>query len=422
MAFESLLKLGAMLALGAFVWFGLPSARSRRCRRQAHTSDGFAPLMVLGALAMFTLPHQFHVGVVECRDDRDLRTARWLFPLYMLLIALPILPLARAGDALLAPLGVPSDLYVLALPLSQGTTALALLAFLGGLQRRHRHGDGQHAGAEPDDRQSLADAVLLRGAGRSARRRRPARRRADAAARRHSRVVLLAWAYSRADRRQRCAGRYRGGVLFRTGDAGAGAGLRGLAAADAAARGRCWVCSRRSRVGLGACWCRCWRTHSGAPAGCSEVRSGSAWLAPDSLFGPARLEPARPRGRRSACSAGTADHAAAARHRSRRPRRAGAWLDRARACATLAPPFPAGDARRAAAGRRRLARPRCRPASSRASNANWRRCSARHRRACCWMPRGASRAATSTPSPPSSAKRRRPCASTSACWKRRWRT
>jgi Na+/proline symporter len=89
--------------------------------------------VLLGALAMLTLPHQFHVGVVECRDEAQLRTARWLFPLYMLLIALPILPLARAGDALLAPQGVPSDLYVLALPLLAGPPRLALVPFLGGL-------------------------------------------------------------------------------------------------------------------------------------------------------------------------------------------------------------------------------------------------------------------------------------------------
>jgi PAS domain S-box-containing protein len=82
---------------------------------------------------MFTLPHQFHVGAVECRDERHVLRARWLFPLYLLLIALPVLPLARAGDALLAGRGVPSDLYVLALPLSQGNDLLALLAFLGGL-------------------------------------------------------------------------------------------------------------------------------------------------------------------------------------------------------------------------------------------------------------------------------------------------
>lgn len=133
MAVESLLKLGAMLALGAFVWFGLALPDAPPPPRPADGASGFPALVLLGALAMFTLPHQFHVGVVECRDEAQLRTARWLFPLYMLLIALPILPLAQAGDALLAPLGVPSDLYVLALPLSEGQEGLALLAFLGGL-------------------------------------------------------------------------------------------------------------------------------------------------------------------------------------------------------------------------------------------------------------------------------------------------
>ncbi|PZO07176.1 MAG: hybrid sensor histidine kinase/response regulator [Lysobacteraceae bacterium] len=133
MAVESLLKLGAMLALGAFVWLGLDLPDVPRVPPPPDGASGFPALVLLGALAMFTLPHQFHVGIVECRDESHLRTARWLFPLYMLLIALPILPLARAGDALLAPMGVPSDLYVLALPLAQGHEALALLAFLGGL-------------------------------------------------------------------------------------------------------------------------------------------------------------------------------------------------------------------------------------------------------------------------------------------------
>ncbi|GMV29940.1 MAG: hypothetical protein AMXMBFR59_20650 [Rhodanobacteraceae bacterium] len=132
-AFESLFKLAAMLALGAFVLFGieLPDTPSASPPRAA--ADGFLPLVLLGALAMFTLPHQFHVGVVECRDETHVRTARWLFPLYLLLIALPLLPLAHAGDALLADSGLSPDLYVLALPLSQGHEGLALFAFLGGL-------------------------------------------------------------------------------------------------------------------------------------------------------------------------------------------------------------------------------------------------------------------------------------------------
>ncbi|WP_266159015.1 PAS-domain containing protein [Dyella silvatica] len=132
MAFESVFKLIAMLALGSLLFTPLPPSVVPG-PPPAHDSSGFPALILLGAMAMFTLPHQFHAGVVECRDSAHLRTARWLFPLYMLLVALPILPLARMGDAWLGPSGVPSDLYVLALPLARDQHGLALLAFLGGL-------------------------------------------------------------------------------------------------------------------------------------------------------------------------------------------------------------------------------------------------------------------------------------------------
>ncbi|MBP7157311.1 MAG: PAS-domain containing protein [Thermomonas sp.] len=132
MAFESLFKLLAMLVLGAFVWFGLDTLPAVPHAQAAAPAGGFVPLVILGALAMFLMPHQFHVGVVECRDDRDVRTARWQFPLYLLLIALPALPLARAGASLFGE-RVPSDMYALALPLAQGNQGVALLVFLGGL-------------------------------------------------------------------------------------------------------------------------------------------------------------------------------------------------------------------------------------------------------------------------------------------------
>lgn len=131
MAFESLFKLTAMLALSSLL-ISAPEAWTAAAS-DAEGTRGFPSFILLGAFAMFTLPHQFHAGVVECRDPKHLATARWLFPLYMLLIAAPILPLARLGDARLAAAGVPSDLYVLALPLAQGKAGLALLAFLGGL-------------------------------------------------------------------------------------------------------------------------------------------------------------------------------------------------------------------------------------------------------------------------------------------------
>ncbi|WP_440976957.1 PAS-domain containing protein [Pseudoxanthomonas winnipegensis] len=133
MAFESLFKLAAMLALGAFVWLGLDVDWARAASAApVPAADGFVPLVLLGALAMFILPHQFHVAVVECRDERDVATARWLFPLYLLLIALPALPLARAGSLLLGG-HVPSDMYALALPFAAGHAGLGLFAFLGGL-------------------------------------------------------------------------------------------------------------------------------------------------------------------------------------------------------------------------------------------------------------------------------------------------
>src|SRR5690606_16469980 len=64
--------------------------------------------------------------------ERHVLTARWQFPLYLVLIALPTLPLARAGTVLLGD-SVPADMYALALPAALGHEGLALFAFLGGL-------------------------------------------------------------------------------------------------------------------------------------------------------------------------------------------------------------------------------------------------------------------------------------------------
>ncbi len=141
MAFEAVFKLLAILAVGGFVVFALyGSPQALAAAWQAHGAaappaqpTAYFTLAALGALAMVTLPHQFHVGVVECRDGDHLRTARWLFPLFLLLISLPVWPLARAGMLELGSLGLPSDLYVLGLPLLHQQNALTLLAFLGGL-------------------------------------------------------------------------------------------------------------------------------------------------------------------------------------------------------------------------------------------------------------------------------------------------
>ena len=138
-AFESLFKLAALLVIGAFVVFGLnegplelAAKASARLPAADGGRDGFLTLIMLGAVAMFTLPHQFHVAVIECGDPVHVRGARWRFTLFLGLIALPTLPLAWAGAMVLGDT-LPSDLYVLGLPLAAGQPAIALLAFLGGL-------------------------------------------------------------------------------------------------------------------------------------------------------------------------------------------------------------------------------------------------------------------------------------------------
>lgn len=285
MAVESLLKLGAMLALGAFVVFGLDLPDVPAVPPPPDGASGFPAMVLLGALAMFTLPHQFHVGVVECRGERELRTARWLFPLYMLAIALPILPLARAGDALLAPMGVPSDLYVLALPLAQGHEGLALLAFLGGLS----------AATGMVILATLALSVMignhwlapllvrgrwLGGAGADLRGAVLLQRRIGILA-----VVLLAWAYSRA---------IAGSDALADIGALSFSALATLAPAVGFAVWRPQTPPTAVLAGLVvafALWC--WallvpalaEAAGASPAWLSQGPLGLAWLAPDTLFG-----------------------------------------------------------------------------------------------------------------------------------------
>jgi Na+/proline symporter len=82
-------------------------------------------------MAIICLPRQFHVTVVENIDPQDLRLAKWVFPAYLALAALFVVPIALAGQMLL-PSSVLPDSFVISLPLAQAHPALAVLAFIGG--------------------------------------------------------------------------------------------------------------------------------------------------------------------------------------------------------------------------------------------------------------------------------------------------
>lgn len=143
-AVESVVKLAAFLAIGlaiTFVVFGGPGGLVDQLRpneqvRQAinyRTSAAtWLVLTALSAFAVVALPRQFHVTVVENRSEAELRTATWVFPLYLVVINLFVLPIALAGLARVGN-GTSSDLYVLSLPLLHGRDLLAMIAFIGGL-------------------------------------------------------------------------------------------------------------------------------------------------------------------------------------------------------------------------------------------------------------------------------------------------
>jgi len=147
-AFESLVKLVAFLAVGGFVAFGMYGGLGdlfRQALSEPHIQSLATPfhgaasygswvwLTILSMLAVMFLPRQFQVAVIENVDERHVRTAMWLFPLYMLAINLFVVPIAFGGLLRFPDGSVDADTFVLALPMAEQQQFLALLAFIGGL-------------------------------------------------------------------------------------------------------------------------------------------------------------------------------------------------------------------------------------------------------------------------------------------------
>ena len=84
-------------------------------------------------LAIIFLPRQFQVAVIENVDERNVKVAVWLFPLYMLLSNIFVLPIALGGLLTLPRDSAEADTFVLALPMAHQQEGIVLLAFVGGL-------------------------------------------------------------------------------------------------------------------------------------------------------------------------------------------------------------------------------------------------------------------------------------------------
>jgi Na+/proline symporter/signal transduction histidine kinase len=148
-AFESLVKLLAFLAVGVFVTFVIydgfgdlfaRASAEPKLRAMMTPLDGVAGgyaswvwLTILSMMAIMFLPRQFQVTVIENLDEKHLNKAIWLFPLYMLAINVFVLPIAFGGLLHFPAGSVDADTFVLTLPMAEKQELLALLVFIGGL-------------------------------------------------------------------------------------------------------------------------------------------------------------------------------------------------------------------------------------------------------------------------------------------------
>jgi Na+/proline symporter len=140
-AFESVVKLFAFIAVGMFAWMLIgntqpvsPVAAERAASvfRPDHIPDTFVTQLILASAAIFCLPRQFHVAVVEAYEDANIQPTRWAFPLYLLVFSAFVVPITIAGLKVLPPGAFSGDAFVLALPMQGEHTLLTVLAFLGG--------------------------------------------------------------------------------------------------------------------------------------------------------------------------------------------------------------------------------------------------------------------------------------------------
>lgn len=147
-AFESLVKLVAFLALGVFVTYGIYNGMADLVRqvethpvlRQNLTLSGqpgaftnWGISILLSMLAVLFLPRQFQVAVVENVNEEHLKKAIWLFPLYLLAINFFVLPIAFGGVLHFSGNEVDADTFVLTLPMANHQQGLALFVFIGGM-------------------------------------------------------------------------------------------------------------------------------------------------------------------------------------------------------------------------------------------------------------------------------------------------
>jgi Na+/proline symporter/nitrogen-specific signal transduction histidine kinase len=145
-AMESVLKLVFFVIIGVYVTFFVfdgfddiyQKASLLENFKEKNTIGGLPQainwflLCVLSMFAIFLLPRQFQVSVIENNREKHINTAVWLFPLYLLLFNIFVYPIAWGGNILFDGQDVNSDTYSLLIPQFLNNKTLTVMVFLGG--------------------------------------------------------------------------------------------------------------------------------------------------------------------------------------------------------------------------------------------------------------------------------------------------
>ncbi|WP_394847614.1 ATP-binding protein [Pendulispora brunnea] len=141
---ESMVKLVCLLVVGAFAVyhaFGDMAGLGAYLRENPHLEEAlreplrsggsFTTLLLASTAAAFLMPRQYEIAFGRGTTARDLRVAGFVFPLFLLVLTLPTVPILFAGRVL--DVGTDPDYYALGIPLSRGAPFVSLLTFLGGV-------------------------------------------------------------------------------------------------------------------------------------------------------------------------------------------------------------------------------------------------------------------------------------------------
>ncbi|WP_188149450.1 ATP-binding protein [Teredinibacter waterburyi] len=143
MAFESLIKIIGLTAVGFFAVFEvfdgplgldqwltehpqyLQNLHSPAAGNSSHT------LLLVFIATAISMPHIFHITVVENPVKNVTGTLSWAFPLFLLMMALPVFPILWAG--IKSGGFFPTEYFTLSVPIAAGSVTFTIISFVAGL-------------------------------------------------------------------------------------------------------------------------------------------------------------------------------------------------------------------------------------------------------------------------------------------------